>query len=296
MPVTQSPDFAWQRPPAHFPQILQHDSFLMNQPPPPPPSLEPPLPTPPSGRGGRGVVDTFRGWPRWAQGGALALAGIVGLAAIGEGGETDPGVPVNTNSIIPSDGTAFLNSDDDSSNGRIGNTGSEDTEPAGADPSTDEVEPIVEEPDPAPTAVPPTTTPIPPTATAVPATATPDPTATSLPATATPPPPTATPPPPTATPVPPTSTPVPPPPAATPIPPTAIPAAPTSTPVPPPPTPIPAPQPAAPSCDPNYTPCVPLVSYDLNCGDIGFAVRIIGSDPHGFDGSDNDGLGCESFG
>lgn len=48
-------------------------------------------------------------------------------------------------------------------------------------------------------------------------------------------------------------------------------------------------------CDPNYTPCVPLVSYDLDCADIGFSVQVIGSDPHGFDGNDNDGFGCESF-
>lgn len=48
-------------------------------------------------------------------------------------------------------------------------------------------------------------------------------------------------------------------------------------------------------CDPNYTPCVPNVAYDLDCADIGFSVRIIGSDPHGFDGRDNDGYGCESY-
>jgi resuscitation-promoting factor RpfB len=56
-----------------------------------------------------------------------------------------------------------------------------------------------------------------------------------------------------------------------------------------------APPPSPPRCDPNYTPCVPNVSYDLDCPDIGFQVRIIGSDPHGFDGNDNDGLGCESY-
>lgn len=48
-------------------------------------------------------------------------------------------------------------------------------------------------------------------------------------------------------------------------------------------------------CDPNYTPCVPISSSDLDCGDIGFSVTIIGSDPHGFDGNDNDGFGCESY-
>lgn len=47
------------------------------------------------------------------------------------------------------------------------------------------------------------------------------------------------------------------------------------------------------NCDPNYSPCVPNVSYDLDCGDISFSVNVIGSDPHGFD-RDNDGYGCES--
>ncbi len=50
-----------------------------------------------------------------------------------------------------------------------------------------------------------------------------------------------------------------------------------------------------PNCDPNYTPCVPNVSYDLDCPDIGFSVTVIGYDKHGFDGNDNDGYGCESY-
>lgn len=54
-----------------------------------------------------------------------------------------------------------------------------------------------------------------------------------------------------------------------------------------------APAPSS-NCDPNYTPCVPNVSYDLNCPDIGFMVRVIGSDPHRFD-RDKDGYGCESY-
>jgi len=58
--------------------------------------------------------------------------------------------------------------------------------------------------------------------------------------------------------------------------------------------PTPPPKQAS-NCDPNYTPCVPNVSYDLNCADIGFRVRVIGTDVHGFDGNDNDGLGCESY-
>lgn len=53
--------------------------------------------------------------------------------------------------------------------------------------------------------------------------------------------------------------------------------------------------PATGGCDPNYTPCVPLVNYDLNCPDIGFMVQVIGGDPHGFD-RDRDGWGCETYG
>ncbi len=64
-----------------------------------------------------------------------------------------------------------------------------------------------------------------------------------------------------------------------------------------------APQPAQPepaqpapaqdsNCDPNYTPCIPAYPPDLDCGQIGFAVQVIGSDPHGLD-RDNDGSGCE---
>jgi endonuclease YncB( thermonuclease family) len=53
-------------------------------------------------------------------------------------------------------------------------------------------------------------------------------------------------------------------------------------------------QPATGGCDPNYTPCVPQVAYDLDCGDIGFSVTVIGYDVHGFD-REGDGLGCESY-
>jgi hypothetical protein len=55
----------------------------------------------------------------------------------------------------------------------------------------------------------------------------------------------------------------------------------------------PAPQPKS-NCDPNYNPCVPNVSYDLDCADIGFSVTVVGSDPHRFD-RDGDGYGCESY-
>jgi hypothetical protein len=57
----------------------------------------------------------------------------------------------------------------------------------------------------------------------------------------------------------------------------------------------PAPAPEQPGCDPNYTGCVPNVPYDLDCGDIGFMVQVIGVDRHGFD-REGDGLGCESYG
>jgi hypothetical protein len=49
------------------------------------------------------------------------------------------------------------------------------------------------------------------------------------------------------------------------------------------------------SCDPNYTGyCVPIVSYDLDCADIGHSVIVVGIDHHGFD-DDGDGVGCESY-
>jgi hypothetical protein len=57
----------------------------------------------------------------------------------------------------------------------------------------------------------------------------------------------------------------------------------------------PAPAPEQTGCDPNYTGCVPNVPYDLDCGDIGFSIQVIGGDPHGFD-RDGDGWGCESYG
>lgn len=54
------------------------------------------------------------------------------------------------------------------------------------------------------------------------------------------------------------------------------------------------PKPAS-SCDPNYSgACVPIVSFDLDCADIGESVTVIGSDIHRFD-ADGDGAGCESY-
>jgi resuscitation-promoting factor RpfB len=52
--------------------------------------------------------------------------------------------------------------------------------------------------------------------------------------------------------------------------------------------------PPASQCDSNYSGCVPVVSYDLDCADIGFQVRVLGTDRHRFDG-DHDGWGCESY-
>jgi micrococcal nuclease len=48
-------------------------------------------------------------------------------------------------------------------------------------------------------------------------------------------------------------------------------------------------------CHPSYEPCVPDVGHDLDCPDIGFQVAVVGPDEYRLDGSDNDGLGCESY-
>jgi hypothetical protein len=49
------------------------------------------------------------------------------------------------------------------------------------------------------------------------------------------------------------------------------------------------------ACDPNYAGfCVPIVSYDLDCADIGHRVTVVGLDIHRFDG-DGDGIGCDSY-
>ncbi len=68
------------------------------------------------------------------------------------------------------------------------------------------------------------------------------------------------------------------------------------------PVPIPAPAPtAAPTtasggCDPSYpTVCIPPAPPDLDCGEITFRRFVVRPpDPHGLDGRDNDGIGCES--
>ena len=48
------------------------------------------------------------------------------------------------------------------------------------------------------------------------------------------------------------------------------------------------------NCDPNYTPCIPNVSYDLDCPDIGHRVTVTGTDHHRLD-ADHDGTGCDSY-
>lgn len=61
------------------------------------------------------------------------------------------------------------------------------------------------------------------------------------------------------------------------------------------PRPTPSPAPGG-NCDPNYSgACVPVYPPDVNCGDIGRPVRVVGSDPHKLDG-DGDGYACESYG
>lgn len=49
-------------------------------------------------------------------------------------------------------------------------------------------------------------------------------------------------------------------------------------------------------CDPSYpTVCIPPAPPDLDCGEITpRRFTVLPPDPHGFDGRDNDGIGCES--
>jgi endonuclease YncB( thermonuclease family) len=64
------------------------------------------------------------------------------------------------------------------------------------------------------------------------------------------------------------------------------------------PTPPPPPPPTG-NCHPAYPDfCIPPPPPDLDCGDIRreFTVNHAYGDPHGFDGEDNDGRGCESYG
>ena len=63
--------------------------------------------------------------------------------------------------------------------------------------------------------------------------------------------------------------------------------------------PVPVAPPASPrtNCDPSYPDvCIPRYSEvgDLDCADVPYKnIRVVGIDPHGFDGRDNDGVGCE---
>ncbi len=63
------------------------------------------------------------------------------------------------------------------------------------------------------------------------------------------------------------------------------------------PTTAASPSPTASSnCDAAYPDvCIPPAPPDLDCGDISYRnFRVLPPDPHGFDGRDNDGIGCES--
>jgi resuscitation-promoting factor RpfB len=59
-------------------------------------------------------------------------------------------------------------------------------------------------------------------------------------------------------------------------------------------SPPPPPPQQSSNCDPNYSPCIPNVSYDLDCPDIGMKVVVKGYDHHNLD-ADNDGYGCDSY-
>lgn len=57
-----------------------------------------------------------------------------------------------------------------------------------------------------------------------------------------------------------------------------------------------APAPAPGPCDPSYPDvCIAPYPPDLDCPQVGYTnIRVVGSDPHGLDGYDNDGVGCET--
>ena len=78
--------------------------------------------------------------------------------------------------------------------------------------------------------------------------------------------------------------------------PTPVPTAAPIAPPPPPPVATPVPPPPATACDPAYpTVCIPPGPPDLNCGDIPYgSFTVLPPDPHGLDGNDSDGIGCES--
>jgi len=55
-----------------------------------------------------------------------------------------------------------------------------------------------------------------------------------------------------------------------------------------------APKAADTKCNPNYSGCVPNVSYDLDCPDIGYKVQVLGYDQYRLD-ANKDGFGCDSY-
>ncbi len=77
---------------------------------------------------------------------------------------------------------------------------------------------------------------------------------------------------------------------------TAVPPQPTDTPVPP-AVPTDTPVVQTENCDRQSYPdvCIPPYPPDLNCDDIAYrGFRVLPPDPHGFDGNNNNGVGCES--
>jgi endonuclease YncB( thermonuclease family) len=46
-------------------------------------------------------------------------------------------------------------------------------------------------------------------------------------------------------------------------------------------------------CEAGYDPCVPSYPPDVDCDDVDGPIQVIGDDPHGLDGYDDDGIGCE---
>ena len=50
------------------------------------------------------------------------------------------------------------------------------------------------------------------------------------------------------------------------------------------------------NCDPSYPDvCISPPPPDLNCPDVPYKnIRVLPPDPHGLDGYDGDGIGCES--
>lgn len=48
------------------------------------------------------------------------------------------------------------------------------------------------------------------------------------------------------------------------------------------------------NCNPNYSPCVPNVNYNLDCNDVSGPVNVIGYDEYFLD-ADGDGVGCEPY-